>query len=885
MHNENFKSAKSDLALSFRQGFINAECYLISHSNLTDKLLTYLFKKHINTSDCALIALGGYGRRELYPFSDIDILILVKNSEDVSEEDIGKFLNSLWDVGLKIGHSVRTVEECIINANADITIQTSLLQSRLICGEQNLINYLSSLLAENLNIKNFIHAKLLEQTARHHRYHNIDSSLEPNIKESPGGLREIHMLSFIDSAINSKVQSFESNNHHSFLGDFIIRWQSLQWLSAEEAVELTINQNFLQELRVHLHLFSNRPNDRLLFDYQEILAEKLGFNKISFAIDSNLRPAERLMKRYYRMAMKNLQITKLLIESVSAEILKTKTDKFANCQRLEYGLVIRTDSIIDVIDEGCFTKTPENCLKPYLFQYQGLANEISPEVKRLIGKISRYINNFRHHPTLQKDFISLIKLPHGVITTLRELNRIGFLGGYIVPFGNIVGQMQYDLYHAYTVDQHTLMVVRNLRRYMLEEFSHEFPEHSKVMAEFPKPWVLIIAALFHDIAKGRGGDHSTLGMVDARKFCLAHNIDDDDCELIEWLVGEHLKMSKIAQSSDLADSEVISKFCEKVQNTYRLDALYLLTVADIRGTAPSVWTPWKDKLLSTLYRESNKYLQQKLTNTSPTHKSTTEALELALQKLTWKKNTIDKTLEKLTPEYLTSFDTEDIVWHLTSTKNTHENVEQLGQQLQIAIRNHSSDNEKPNQKNQFLHLMVVANEILESSQELFGRVCGHLSHLHYSVMNAQSMLWQSSQKLLHFQIEPAHEIDKITTEQLILLEQELAKRLTDKNIPRPIITHIPRHMRHSIFKPQARIMQDASAHRYIVSIATADRLGLLYDLTRHFAKFQANIINARINTLGARAENSFVIECPQLKNTNVLFEFEKDLLEVLAIRN
>lgn len=890
MTNREFQNKKNELYQSFLNKNINSHEFLHKHTALADELLIKLFEEIKANEELTLIALGGYGRGELYPYSDVDILIL-HSQTSINSEIISPFVQKLWDIGLKVGHAVRNLVECKEQIHADIYTQTAILESRFLAGSIELYLKLQNLSFNELQLKDFIHAKLLEQTQRHHRFHNIDSSLEPNIKESPGGLREIHLLSFINSAINLK-NNFDQVVKNSRPINFVAQWQEKKWLSDDEINELIHCQNFLQNLRIHLHLICKRGNDKLLFDYQEVLAEVLGYKNTNQNDDIHLRPAEQLMKAYYKVAMQNLQLNKLLTSSISelsilntSQIPPQSTKVHKGLQKLGFGLGINSENVLEVIDQDEFTNSPENILKPYLWQNQSIVSEISVAVKRLISSISNNINNHRFHPTLQHDFIELIKLPRGVITTLRELNRMGFLGGYIKAFGNIVGQMQYDLYHAYTVDQHILMVIRNLRRYMLVEFNHEYPEHSRVMAQFPKAWVLIIAALFHDIAKGRTGDHSNLGMGDALEFCQLHKLEKDDTDLIVWLVREHLNMSRIAQSSDVSDVKVIQKFCEKlggVASVRRLQALYLLTVADIRGTAPAVWTPWKDKLLTTLYQSALSYLGNnvvdKLQQNQINYQETIHYLFLELQKLGWQEDNIKAQLQGLTKEYLAGFNIETMLWHLNAV--LQQSLKQLEKIL--ALREFSENN----QPSGYFQLMIIAP--VDNEQDLFGKTCGHLSHLRFSVMNAQSLIFREGanyqQKIFQFQIENTNSEVEITYAFINNLQSELQKRLENNNWPSPIFTRTPRHLRHAMFKPQARIMMDTSVNNYIVSISTADRLGLLYDLTRHFAKFQANILFARINTLGARAENSFLINCPQLKNTNVLFDFEKELIENLAIK-
>ena len=869
-NSKSYLAAKDKLAKKYTSSRISAQEYLSQYSQVTDQLITSVYSHSELHESCALLALGGYGRAEFYPFSDIDILILVKNSNKIDEEKISYFLHQLWDLKIKIGHALRTINESVDLSTNDITVQTSLLDARLICGNENLYQDLIKKIAKKLNLPEFINAKLLEQKHRHHRFQYVDSPLEPNIKESPGGLRELHLLGFIYRAIiiknNAKKENLQTAN-------FIEYWQHQDWIAQEELAVLMQNRNFLQELRINLHLQSYRANDILLFDYQKKLAD-IFIKKYQKTFDQKLSPNERLMKKYYQVAMKNLQLNKLLIDNlIDLLATKAKTKSNTRYKKLEFGLAITNKNEIDVLDVDIFSQNPENLLKPYLWKSQGDDYELTPRLKRLINKLCLYLEEFRNHPTLKNDFLNILKLPNRINEILRELNQMGFLGGYIKPFGNIVGQMQFDLYHAYTVDQHTLMVIRNLTRLIKPEFNHELPEHSSIIASFSKPWLLIIAALFHDIAKGRGGNHSIMGMQDARNFCLDHKLQPEDQELVVWLVKEHLLMSKLSQTVDLADAKVIANFCNQVDNSYRLDALYLLTVADIRGTSPIVWTPWKDKLLSTLYQNALDFLENKDNDSKIIkHFNPKNEIRNALFKKGWLSSQINNIIRGLHQDYLSSFELEEIIWHITSIQKINKT------KMPLVIRKLPKISTSNIQQNQYLQLLLID---AENDQSLFGKVCGHLSLMYFSVLKAQNLLWYGNSKILFFQIQPVDLNTYIEKKEINQIKKELKQRLSENSIPQKITTRTPRHILHSRFKPQVSIIPDINEARYVITVSAFDRLGLLYNLILYFNEFNINIIHARINTLGERVENSFVIESTVLHKTKIIYDFENGLLKLL----
>lgn len=877
----------SSLSCPPNKGDEGVDAHLQALSKKTDQLLIERFHRQAELRDkTALIATGGYGRGELYPSSDIDLLILYQEPIDAGK--LTGFLQNLWDEGYKIGHAVRSLSECREWSRTDISVQTALLESRYLAGDRHLAECLAEQMADTLQPQNFLLAKEKEQLTRHQRYQNIDSSLEPNIKESPGGLREWHLLRWMERAIHyHRDQMFHPPPMASRA--YWQSWVHYQWILPEEAEAIIECEQFLRHLRWQLHQQISKNSDKLFFDIQPKLAQIMGYQASSSPADNALqvRAQDRLMKDYYHYAQQTLTLNRLLIDAIGEHRREhTKITK-----TLGFGLALREDQAIDLIDPDSLSKHPEWIFKPYLLLRQGVgAVAISSTLKRQLRLMARKLAQSEQvqiwRRRVREDFLALLKLPKGTITTLRELNRNGILGVYLPAFGQIVGLLQHDLYHAYTVDQHILMVIRNLRRFMLAEFAHEYPEQSAIMGQFRDPWRLIVAALFHDIAKGRGGNHSELGKGEAGRFCEEHGMNNDDRDLIVWLVENHLSMSRIAQHEDINDPQIVRAFAEKVATTERLTALYLLTVADIRGTSPKVWNQWKAKLLSELYHAT----QAKLTPSDALPTQEREPTKYQQVINSFHMVGIDegaKWWRALHADYLHVFSAESIVWHFRIWLR-HQQQHKLGKvpagDLCIGTR----------VVGDFVEVVFMTERA--QTLHLLSKSCGHLAHMGYSVMSAKMAPWLSSsalspseQHIAHLIVEPPPIIRSANTEggaisraQLSILSFSLRELLTSATDPLPLVTRISRQLKASAFRPEHRIVLDESGNRYIVSVASVDRLGLLYDLLRLFGQYHAEIRHARINTLGNRIENTFVLSAPALANPATMLLFEQSLEKVLA---
>src|SRR5690606_23781275 len=551
---------------------------------VTDQALRETLRQFPLPEGAALAAVGGYGRGELYPYSDIDILILLEREPDSEDRlKLEQLIAALWDLGLDLGHSVRLIADCKREADNDITIETALMELRWIAGNKPLVRELVQTMRRRQDVQGFFQAKRAEMTQRHARHADTPYALEPNCKEAPGGLRDLLTLRWI-------AQAAGVGNTWKEIADSGM-------LTPSEHRALRRAELAFKRLRIELHLLAGRREDRVLFDLQPALADVYGFEA-----SKNRRPSELLMQRYYWAVRVVSQLTTILMQAFEERLFpvpegssKLIDDDFCQVQNR-----------LDIRRADEFERKPTLLLRAFLVMQQ------NPELTGLSARIMRAMwhsrkridGQFRANPVNRYTFIQILQQPRGIVHALRRMTMLNILPRYLPEFRRIVGQMQHDLFHAYTVDQHTLMVIRNLRRFTMPEHAQEYPLASQLIADFQDHWLLYVAALFHDIAKGRGGDHSELGAQEVRRFCRDHGIDGEDADLCEFLVRRHLLMSMVAQQRDLSDPAVIAEFTAQVGDERRLTALYLLTVADIRGTSPKVWNSWKGKLLEDLYRLS-----------------------------------------------------------------------------------------------------------------------------------------------------------------------------------------------------------------------------------------------------------------------------------------
>jgi len=825
-------------------------------SKLSEELLISLWNSCDLNSDAALVAVGGFGRGALFPYSDIDILILLPADkqyfEDVLASKIEKFVAQCWDTGLEIGSSVRTVTECISEAEQDITVRTSLLESRLVCGKKALFKEFESVYEKTLDPKSFFQAKLAEQIQRHYKYQDTPYSLEPNCKESPGGLRDLQVISWVSKA--------------AYLGNTFKDLSLAGLVTQRELTELNRNQRFLETLRANLHLLAKRRQDVLVFDLQTPLAAAMGITE-----ESSRLASEAIMRRYYWAAKAVSQLNDVLLQNIEALLFPQESRTTHAIAGEGNECFIERQGVLDITDPQLFQKHPEKILRTFLvFAQTANVKSLSATIFRALYNARQKMDSqWRKDPVNRALFIEILKEPEGVSRAFQLMNRTSVLGRYLPAFRRIVGQMQHDLFHVYTVDEHILMVLRNVRRFMVVEHTHEFPFCSSLIAHFEKPWLLVIAALFHDIAKGRGGDHSELGKADIRKFAKDHGLSKADTELLIWLVAEHLNMSQVAQKKDITDPDVVQAFAKKVGDERHLTALYLLTVADVRGTSPKVWNAWKGKLLEDLYRVTLRVLGGAKPDASSELAQHQEESRAMLRLNAIEDSAYENLWKQLDVAFFLRQDAADIAWltrHLfdkvdSETPVVRARLSPVGEGLQIAV-------------------------YVKDQEDLFARICAYFERHGFSIWDARIHTTKHGYALDTFQISGSNLVDEGGSyrDLIQLVEYELTAALQINDpLPSPSMGRLSRQSRTFPIQPRVHMSPDERGHYYALSLSASDRTGLLYAISRVLAKHQVSLHTARINTLGERVEDVFLLDAANLsKNPKLQILLETDLLEALG---
>jgi len=825
----------------------NPRALLSKHSQLVDRTVKALWGETGVAADAALVATGGYGRGELFPCSDIDLLVLLgRDPSEAEREALERLIGRMWDIGLEIGHSVRTVEGCIEAAAGDITIRTTLLESRYLVGSRSLFKELVREVQSACDPVAFFKAKKLEQEQRHAKHQDSPYSLEPNLKEAPGGLRDLQVIQWITRA--------------SGIGR---RWSDLvahKLIERGEARELAKLENHLHDLRIRLHYLAGRREDRLVFDLQTALAAQLGHRDTP-----SRRASEAMMQRYYQTAKGVTQLNTILLQNLEARLApRPDTGPRPLNERFE----VRSE-LLHIKQENTFERAPTAILEGFLLMMQ------HPELRGMTARTlralwrARFLVNakFRKDATARLLFLHVLQQPRGIVHEFRRMNQYGILGRYLPEFGRIVGQMQHDLFHVYTVDQHILMVMRNLRRFTMPEFAHEFPLCSELMNGFERRWLLYVAALYHDIAKGRGGDHSELGAKDVRSFSKKHQLSEDDGELVEFLVERHLAMSHVAQKQDVHDPEVLKAFGDLVGTERRLVALYLFTVADVRGTSPKVWNAWKGKLLEDLFRATRRVLTgEPLARDAALAEKQAEAGRL-LRLYALSDAVKDKLWAGLDTAYFLRHDAQEIAWH---TRNLHYRVDAATPVVKARLAPFGEG----------LQVMIYTRD----REALFARICGYFERAGFNIAEAKVHTTRNGYALDTFVImgegRDAHYQDRIA-----MIETDLAAELqSDAPLGPPRGGRLSRRVRHFPISPAVNIRPDERGAYHALTIVASDRPGLLYGVARTLSRYRINLQTARINTLGDRAEDVFLISGEVLKDSKAVLQLEQELLEDLTLR-
>ena len=849
--------AQSTLEERFHSGDA-ATALVAARSRFTDDVLGLAWRRFGLDAHpgCALVAVGGYGRGELHPHSDIDLLILTRKAmRGGDREKIKGFLAFLWDVGLAVGNSVRTVRECVDEARRDVTVATNLMESRLVQGSTPLLARMQERTGPGRiwSSRRFFEAKMREQRLRHHRFDDTGYNLEPNVKEGPGGLRDVQTVAWV-ARRHFGTETLGELVDHGFL-------------TADELDALESGRRFLWQVRFALHVLARRAEDRLLFDHQRALARMLGFE------DGDGRlGVEHMMKRYYREVMELSRLNEMLLEHFEEAILHVRRRERVKPLNRRFQAV---NGYVEVTRKDVFRRYPFALLEVFLLlqQHPELEGVRASTIRLIRANRHRIGDEFRADLRARSLFLEILRQPRGINHELRRMHRYGILGAYLPVFDQVAGQMQYDLFHTYTVDEHSLFVVRNLRMLADPARHNEHPHCADIFARLPKPELIYVAGLFHDVAKGRGGDHSEIGADLVREFCARHGFGEYDTNLVAWLVRHHLLMSVTAQRRDISDPEVVSEFAAAVGDHVHLDYLYLLTVADIRGTNPGLWNDWKDALLHDLYRSTVRALLRGLDNPIERAELARETRDEAGRLVADAGIGAEQAAElwdNFGDDYFLRHSADEIRWHTTNILDP-DGDRRGGRASPGAADGQGTD---------LFHtvpLVLVRDgrggaEIFVYAPDrkfLFAASASILGRLGLTVLDARIMTGNHGMTLDSYVVEDAtassaaasrHAATPLGATRREEIRNALQRGLRKPaDVPRRVRRLPKRQLKHFTTPVEVNFTRDASNRRTVMEVIAADRPGLLARIGWALADARVRIRNAKIATFGERAEDVFYI--------------------------
>lgn len=813
----------------FHEG-MPADSLVHARSHLVDEVLRASWQKFLPGAPAglALVAVGGYGRGELLPHSDIDILLL--HRDDALERHraaLEQMTAFGWDIGLEVGQSARTVAECVDQAEKDITVITNMLEARLLVGDAGLFREMQDALTPDKlwPVKTFFEAKKAEQLNRHRKYDDTGYKLEPNVKESPGGLRDIHTIAWVTKRYFG-AQTLGELRERGFL-------------TKHECDELFAGQDFLWRVRFALHMLTGRHEDRLLFDHQIQVAQLFGYQD-----DDSNRAVEQFMQLYYRTIKSLSCLNDMLLQLFEEAIIQPQpgVEPLALNPRFQV-----RGNYIEVRSEDVFQRQPWALIEIFrLLQQHPKIEGIRAQTLRLILRDGRLLDEtVRQSVQARTLFIDMFREGRGLTRNLRRMNRYNVLGHYLPAFSHIVGLMQYDLFHTLTVDEHILYVVRNARRFAMQRFRQELPFCSQVMDRLAKPELLYLAAFWHDMAKGRGGDHSEIGAEDAERFCLDHGLAHSDAALVRWLVKSHLLMSLTAQKQDLSDDAVIAEFTRLVGSRQRLDYLYLLTCADIRGTNPALWNAWRDSLLKELYNLTARSFERGIDNPLQSEERGSEIRSKALSLLAVQHVSAERAeaaWKRFEDDYFVRQSAEELAWHLPAILNAQEQDLPLVLVATIGGRGTS--------------VFIYTRD----RDHLFGLSTGVLARLGLNILDARLHTTDDGFVLDSYVVM---EGDNTPITQPVRFEEirtALRKVLSDPEVSTiDVNRRVSQRLKHFNTPTNVHFSQDEARGRTMLELVTADQPGLLSIIGRVFQKRGILLNAAKIGTIGERAEDVFYV--------------------------
>ncbi|MEX2474979.1 [protein-PII] uridylyltransferase [Marinobacter sp.] len=846
-------------AEAFHQG-ADVRALVHSRADTIDTVLRLIWNRYpfASSSDISLVAVGGYGRGELHPHSDVDLLILTRNSiRQEWQEDLGAFITLLWDLKLDIGHSVRSIDECKAAAREDITILTNLLETRTIAGPDELRETLSEeAYSDDISSdRDYFIAKREEQKKRHKKYGDTEYNLEPNVKGSPGALRDIQTIGWITKR-HFGLQNIADLTRFSILTE-------------EEHQILFQGESFLWRLRYGLQLIADRNENRLLFDHQRTLAEMLGYQD-----EGKRLGVELMMQSYYRTVLALAELADVILQYYDEAILgagdaddiQPLNKRFQICNRY-----------IEAVNNQVFAYAPYSIMEIFVLMAQ------HPEIKGIRATTIRSLRAHRHliDDAFRADlavtslFMELLRTPHALDQTLSAMKKYNVLGRYLPEFGQIIGQMQHDLFHIYTVDAHTMRVIRNMVRMTSSEARTEYPLASRLIHRLPKLETLFIAGLYHDIAKGRGGDHSELGAIDAEDFCQRHHLSARDTQLISWLVENHLLMSMTAQRKDISDPDIIHAFAQAVPSQAHLDYLYVLTVCDISATNPKLWNTWRASLLRQLYIESKRALRRG-TEIPVDRQEWVRATQSEAREILHAQNMTDEQIDSiwdtLDEDYFLQDSTVDIAWQTAAIIRHGDNPDPL-----VLIRD-----TRGGPTDGYSQIIIYMRDRVA----LFAATTAVLEQLNLNIVDARISSGESPYSVSSYVvldekgkplgIDPARK-DRV--------RKRLIEELDDPDdYPDIIHRRTPRQLKHFAFPTEVTLSNDTINQRTVIEVVTPDRPGLLARVGQVMLEHRVRLTNAKIATLGERVEDVFFVtdeQGGQISDADICQALQEDLRNML----
>lgn len=865
------KQIEDDISVALAKG-VDIRSLVEARAEAIDSLLIELFKLHdLQQTELALFAVGGYGRGELSPYSDVDILLLSPDDLDKdTSQKVDAFVARLWDIGIEPGLAVRSIKDCFQVAT-DITVATNLLEGRLLSGNETLRNVPNEIVQQLWSQKDFYEAKMAEARARHLRHNDTEYNLEPDIKKSPGGLRDIHTIGWITK------RYFRIGKLYDLVPQ--------EFLTEREFDELMFAEGFLWRIRHHLHHLTGRNENKLLFDYQREIAERMGYH--AEPDDEPNAAVEAFMRDYYRCAMQISTLSEMLTSHYYETLIEARLPESERPKKSV--LNARFNQVGDHIamaHHHVFAQHPEAILEMFLLMGQHGIKYIRTRTLRALKIAARGIDqNYRENERHKQLFLENLKEQNYLYQRLRIMKRYGVLANYLPQFANLVGLMQYDLFHRYTVDAHILLLVRILHRFTDPKYKDDFALVSSIYKRIERKEIIVLAAIFHDIAKGRGGDHSELGEIDAIEFCLSHGMSEADAKLIGWLTRYHLLMSMTAQKQDISDPEVVTRFANLVGNVTHLNHLYVLTVADMNATNPQLWNSWRASLMKQLYIQTRRILRADLD--APTNRqemiATTRQQALAmLDKVDNQHMNRDEVLalwDELGDEYFLREIPEAIMWHTEAILN-HPPIgkaSDASSEPLIVLREHRE-----------LALDAVQIFIYTQNQaNLFAVTMAVFDQMNLDVLDARIITATRDFALDSYVLLDRHGTLLTDPESRQELSRRLIEAFKNPETPKLVQKRLPRRLKNFQVPTTIDFNYNEASHQHVMSLTTLDQPGLLARIGQVFLNEGIEVHAARITTLGERAEDMFYISDigdAMLSDTK-LERLKNTLIEVLTPNN